>query len=109
MRTRVLRYLSICVSFFTIIAMTYGTLYLSTFKGQFYEMIGASLLIQLSNILIFEYLERSSSVEDHLTHTNTKKSLTIRLTLFQFINITLMPFIIFAYQVLYEDQTTSKQ
>lgn len=103
LRSWMKRILSYVVAFVLVVVGSMGTLYLTiSQEGTLLSNITASLLVQLSNIVLVEFLERSASAEHDITYTSAKISLTFKLTFFQFLNVTLMPFIIFAYRVFYE-------
>lgn len=102
--------ISYFVAFVLVLVSSFGAVYLSTHQQEtFLANIGVSLLIQFTNIVIMEFLEWSASVEDDITHTAAKISLTFKLTFFQFLNITFMPFIIFAYRVFYQESGTVEE
>lgn len=107
LRTWLKRLMSYLIAFSLVVIASFGSLYLLTRETvDFWENVGGSLLIQLTNLILVEFLEWSATFEDDLTHTNAKISLTFKLTFFQFLNVTLMPFVVFAYRVFYQQSGT---
>lgn len=71
-------------------------------------LVGIALggVMQINNYIIVEFMNYSISAEHYWTHTETKVCQVNRLTFFLFLNITILPFILYMYGIL-EDRDSN--